>query len=112
MKPSVVRKAHRIAKYRAPKPRMHFLWCEQDEPRDAVRARIRAMIASGEASPNDRLLTFTGRGRRGRGLATDAGWHANWDSQPAPTSAEAFAGADVWALPRPSRLTSRAPRGG
>jgi hypothetical protein len=67
MKPSVVRKAHRIAEYRAPKPRMHFLWCEQDEPRDAVRARIRAMIASGEASPNDRLVTFTWTRPEGEG---------------------------------------------
>ena len=59
MKPSMVRKADRIAKDRAPKPRMHFFWWEQDETRDMVRARIRAKIASGEASPNDRFVTFT-----------------------------------------------------
>jgi hypothetical protein len=59
MKPSVVRKAGRIAKTRAPKPRDRYFWWEQDEPREAVRARIRAAIASGEASPHDRFVTFT-----------------------------------------------------
>jgi hypothetical protein len=59
MKPSVLRKADRIAKARAPKPRMHFFWWGQDETRAMVRARIRAKIASGEASPNDRFVTFT-----------------------------------------------------
>jgi hypothetical protein len=38
---------------------MHFFWWEEDETRDAVDARIRAKIASGEASPNDRFVTFT-----------------------------------------------------
>jgi hypothetical protein len=59
MKPSVLRKADRIAKARAPKPRMHFFWWGQDETPDMVRARIRATIARGEASPNDRFVTFT-----------------------------------------------------
>jgi hypothetical protein len=61
MKSSAVRKATRMAKARAPKPRMHFFWWEQNEPREAVQARIRASIASGEASPNDRFVTFTWR---------------------------------------------------
>jgi hypothetical protein len=51
--------ADRIAKARAPKPRMHFFWWGQDETYDKVKARIRAAIASGEASPNDRFVTFT-----------------------------------------------------
>jgi hypothetical protein len=51
MKPSVVRKPRRIAKDLAPEARMHFFWWEQDETCDAVDARIRATIASGEASP-------------------------------------------------------------
>jgi hypothetical protein len=38
---------------------MHFFWWEEDETGDAVDARIRAKIASGEASPNDRFVTFT-----------------------------------------------------
>jgi hypothetical protein len=59
MKPSTLRKAERITKARAPKPRMHFFWWKQDETRDMVRARIRAKIASGEASPNDRFVTVT-----------------------------------------------------
>jgi hypothetical protein len=59
MKSSVIRKADRIAKGRAPKPRMHFFWWELDETRDMVRARIRARIASGAASPNDHFVTFT-----------------------------------------------------
>jgi hypothetical protein len=59
MKASALRKADRIARARAPTPRMHFFWWEQDETRDMVRARIRATIAGGEASPNDRFVTFT-----------------------------------------------------
>jgi hypothetical protein len=67
MKPSVVRKADRVAKDRAPKPRMHFFWWEEDETRDMVQARIRAKIASGEASKNDRFVTFTWRRPEGDG---------------------------------------------
>jgi hypothetical protein len=59
MKPSVLRMADRIAKGRAPTPRMHFFWWDLRETRDMVRARIRAKIASGEASPNDRFVIFT-----------------------------------------------------
>jgi len=61
MKPSVVRKADRIAKARAPNPQMHFFWWELDETRDMVQARIRASIASGRASENDRFVTFSWR---------------------------------------------------
>jgi hypothetical protein len=58
---SAVRKADRVAKERAPKPRMHFFWWDDDETYDMVEARIRAKIASGEASENDRFVTFTWR---------------------------------------------------
>jgi hypothetical protein len=61
MKPSVVRKADRMAKDRAPKPRMHFFWWGLDETRDRVQARIRASIASGKASENDHFVTFSWR---------------------------------------------------
>jgi hypothetical protein len=61
MKPSVVRKADRMAKDRAPKPRMHFFWWGLEETRDVVQAGIRASIASGEASENDRFVTFSWR---------------------------------------------------
>jgi hypothetical protein len=67
MKASMVRKAGRIAKVRAPKPRPHFFWWGQDETRDMVRARIRAKIAGGEASPNDRFVTFTWTRPEGEG---------------------------------------------
>jgi len=67
MKPSVVRKADRMAKDRAPKPRMHFFWWELDETRDMIQARIRAKIASGEASENDRFVTFSWRRPEGDG---------------------------------------------
>jgi hypothetical protein len=59
MKPSVVRKADRLAKERAPEPRMHIFWWELDETREMVQARIRAKIASGEASENDCFVTYT-----------------------------------------------------
>jgi hypothetical protein len=61
MKESVVRKADRMLRERAPKPRMHFFWWELDETYEMVEARIRARIASGEASANDRFVTFTWR---------------------------------------------------
>jgi hypothetical protein len=41
MKQSLVRKAGRIAKAIVPKPRDRYFWWEQDEPREAVQARIR-----------------------------------------------------------------------
>jgi hypothetical protein len=59
MKASTLRKAERIAKNRAPKPRMHYFWWELNETREQLRARIRAKIASGEASENDCGVIFT-----------------------------------------------------
>jgi hypothetical protein len=67
MKPSALRKADRVAKARAPKPRMHFFWWALDETHEMVEARIRAAIASGEASPNDRFVTFTWTRPEGEG---------------------------------------------
>jgi hypothetical protein len=67
MKPSLIRKADRIAKARAPKPRMRFFWWELDETHDMVQARIRASIASGEASESDRFVTFSWRRPEGDG---------------------------------------------
>jgi hypothetical protein len=61
VKQSLVRKAERMVRDRAPKPRMHFFWWELDETYDMVEARIRARIASGEASENDDFVTFTWR---------------------------------------------------
>jgi hypothetical protein len=59
MKASTLRKADRIAKERAPKRRTRYFWWGQDEPREAVRARIRAAIASGEASRDDCFVICT-----------------------------------------------------
>jgi len=67
MKTSLVRKADRVEKDRAPEPRMRFFWWDLDESYDMVQARIRASIASGEASPNDRFVTFTWRRPEGEG---------------------------------------------
>jgi hypothetical protein len=67
MKLSALRKAGRVAKARAPKPRMHFFWWDWRETRAMVRARIRASIASGEASPNDRFVIFTWTREEGDG---------------------------------------------
>jgi hypothetical protein len=59
MKASTLRKADRVAKNRAPKRRMRFFWWELNETREQLDARIRASIASGKTSPNDRIVTFT-----------------------------------------------------
>jgi hypothetical protein len=56
-----VRKAEHAAGARAPKPRMHLFRWELDETYDMVEARIRARIASAEASAKDRFVTFTWR---------------------------------------------------
>ena len=69
MKPSVIRKADRVAKERTPKPRMRFFWWEEDETREMVQARIRAEIASGEAAKNDRFIIFTWRRPENEGPA-------------------------------------------
>jgi hypothetical protein len=61
MKPSMVCKAERVEKDRAPEPRMHIFWWELDETYDKVEARISAQIASGEASPNDRFIVYSWR---------------------------------------------------
>jgi hypothetical protein len=65
MKASLLRKADRIAKERAPKRRMHHFWWEQDETREAVR--IRAAIASGEASRGDCFVIYTWTRPEGEG---------------------------------------------
>ena len=59
MKSSMLRRTEQIAKARAPEPRMHFFWWHSHETRAMVRARIRATIASGEASRYDRFVIFS-----------------------------------------------------
>ena len=65
MKESLVRKVDRMLEDREPEPRIRFVWWELDETYDMVEARAR--IASGEASPNDRFVTFTWRRPEGEG---------------------------------------------
>jgi hypothetical protein len=38
--------------------RTHYLWQDDDVTDAAHSARIRAMIARGEAGPNDKFITF------------------------------------------------------
>jgi hypothetical protein len=52
---------------------MHFFWWELDETYDMVEARIRASIASGEASENDGFVTSTWRRPEGYGPTIDLG---------------------------------------
>jgi hypothetical protein len=58
MKASQIRELARVAKTGAVEARLHYLWWDLDETHDMVQARIRAMIASGEASENDEFVTF------------------------------------------------------
>jgi hypothetical protein len=67
MKPSLLRKADRMTKDRTPEPRVHIFWWELDETYDMVEARIRAKIASGEASESDRFITYTWTRPKGDG---------------------------------------------
>ena len=73
MKSSLVRKADRIAKARAPKPRVRFFWWELDETRDVALARIRASIASGAVSESDECVLFTWRRPEDDGPDPDPG---------------------------------------
>jgi hypothetical protein len=57
-------KADRMVKDCVAKPRMHLFWWNLDETYDKVQARMRATIASGEASENDE---FTWRRLEGDG---------------------------------------------
>ena len=59
MKESLVRKVDRMLEDRAPEPRMRFFWWDLDETWEQLQARMRAKIASGEASETDGCVTFT-----------------------------------------------------
>jgi hypothetical protein len=58
MKASLVRTLSRLARIRAVESRTHYFWWDLDETHDVVQARIRAMIASGEANEHDEFVTF------------------------------------------------------
>ena len=67
MKASLLRKADRIAKERAPKRRKHYFWWGQNETLEAVRARIRAEIASGQARRGDLFVIYSWTRPEGEG---------------------------------------------
>jgi hypothetical protein len=54
-----VERAHTAAR------RTHTFFRDPHETQDVVRARIRAKIASGQASPSDRFVTFFWRAPEG-----------------------------------------------
>ena len=59
---SLCRRLARIEHAVAAQRRVHYLFREMDETDDLVQARIRAMIASGEARPSDRFVIFSWSG--------------------------------------------------
>jgi hypothetical protein len=58
MKSSQKRRMSHAERVLASYGRTHYLWQETDETDEAVTVRKRAMIASGEASANDRFVIF------------------------------------------------------
>jgi hypothetical protein len=58
MRPSLVRRVRGVERARAAHRRMRFVWQGTDETSEEVEARVRAMIASGEASGTDEFVTF------------------------------------------------------
>jgi hypothetical protein len=61
MRPSLERRVSGMERVVAARRRTHHLWQADDVTDAAHKARIRAMIASGEAGPNDRFITFRWR---------------------------------------------------
>jgi hypothetical protein len=61
MKSPLLNRVCSMERVRAAQSRDHYLWKKTDETDDQVRARIDAMIATGEASRNDRFVTFSWR---------------------------------------------------
>jgi len=61
MKSSLERRVRSVERVLAAHGRTHYLFQDLDETDEAVSARTRAMIASGEASTNDRFVIFRWR---------------------------------------------------
>jgi hypothetical protein len=61
MRPSLRRRVSCMERVLMARRRDHYLWQDEDETDEALRARIRARIESGEATPNDRFITFRWR---------------------------------------------------
>jgi hypothetical protein len=61
MRPSLRRRVSCMERILVAHRRDHYLWQDENETDEALRARIRARVASGEAGPNDRFITFRWR---------------------------------------------------
>jgi hypothetical protein len=72
MKRSLQRRIEAVAKkIYAAEPRPRCLWHEAGETNEQIRERVRDMIASGEASPNDRFYAFCWAPPAGEDVTTD-----------------------------------------
>ena len=58
LNPSLERRFCRVQQAHTTERRTHTFFRDPHETQDVVRARIRAKIASGQASPSDRFVTF------------------------------------------------------
>ena len=58
MKRSLERRVRGTERLRAAQRRTHYLWQDMDETTEQVQARMRAMIASGEARRDDEFMTL------------------------------------------------------
>jgi hypothetical protein len=59
MRPSLARRVRGVERARAAHRQIRFVWQGTDDTSAEVQARIRTMIASGEASPTDQFVTFS-----------------------------------------------------
>jgi hypothetical protein len=57
-KQSADRRLDRLERVFAAQARVRFVWQGEDETREQVEAKMRAMVANGEASPRDRLVIY------------------------------------------------------
>jgi hypothetical protein len=64
MNPPIERRVDGLERARVAGRRTRFLFLEEDETQAQFQARIRAMIASGEAGRNDRFIAFAWRSPR------------------------------------------------
>jgi hypothetical protein len=58
MTPSLERRLRCVARARITQRRTHLIFRDPHETQDVAQARVRARIASGQASPGDRFVTF------------------------------------------------------
>jgi hypothetical protein len=61
MRPSLWRRVSCMERVLMTPGRDRYLWQGEDETNEALAARIRAKIESGEVGPNDRFITFRWR---------------------------------------------------